>query len=113
MKKMVLAGLALTLTAGVVFAANGDGTRSAPAGGRGYGFVDANNDGINDNFVDVNGDGIDDNWVDADKDGVNDLRGTKSGTGRGRVSQDPNSGSEGAAQPQSQSRENQGRRGRR
>jgi len=83
---MILTGVSLLLLGGFALAANGDGQKSSTVQGKGYGFVDANGDGINDRFVDANGDGIDDNWVDADGDGINDLIGTSAGSGYGRVS---------------------------
>ncbi len=65
MKKILLVGASLILLGGMMMAEDGDGKKAIPEGGRGYGFVDINNDG------------------------VNDLRGTKAGTGagNGRVNQ--------------------------
>ena len=107
-----LATLLKTATVALVFCMaiyplTADAGRFRGAGGGaggGIGFVDANQDGINDNFIDadgdgvcdltglpvgsggfidVNEDGVNDNFVDADGDGLCDLTGLPVGTGTG------------------------------
>ena len=80
---LLVVALLVAAMATAAFAAEpGDGVRdyvgtgSQAGNGSAWGFVDVDENGINDNLVDVDGNGVCDNFVDVDGDGINDLRGT-------------------------------------
>jgi hypothetical protein len=79
---LVVGLLVAAMATAALAAVPGDGVRdlvdagSQAGNGYAWGFVDADENGINDSFVDVDGNGVCDNFADLDGDGINDFRGT-------------------------------------
>lgn len=106
---MIAALLMVTAFTGEVLAWGPRGNKGTGAMGQGFGFVDENDDGVNDRyedgnagtpaydgagsgfgygFVDEDGDGVNDRYADRDGDGIPDYDGAGSGFGYGFVDED-------------------------